>query len=250
MSETVMFKKYPFELNQEKIITINNGELKIKREKEGWNIIPLNQGGLTVNALGEYFQTGKSNSLVIQPALPNKPLIFKGNNIFISPKQKFTFFIKIPLVVQFCFSKGNPENVFKEITWKRISDSWFGEPDSGEPAFSVGNEYFLDFNAIQPNNLEAVCPVIVHNNSTIALELQRLIIRTEDLTLYKNEGKIVTSVVEIEYKGKDTVSAADYHYSKIYNGEKPEILAKPRNTSGKNLLKLNFQFIKRIYRSE
>jgi hypothetical protein len=70
------------------------------------------------------------------------------------------------------------------------------------------------------------------------------------LTLYKNEDKIVTSAVEIEYKGKDTVSAANYHYSKIYNGEKPDILAKPRNSSVNNLLKLNFHFIKSIYRSE
>lgn len=250
MNEILMFKKYPFEVNEEKVITINDDGLNIKREKEGWNLLPLNKGGLSINASGEYFQTGKSNSLVIQPALPIKPLIFKGNNIFVSPKQKFTFFIKIPLVIQFCFSKGVPENVFKEITWKRISDSWFGEPDSGEPAFSVGNEYFLDFDTIKSKNLEAICPVIVYNNSSIALELQRLIIRTEDLTIYNNEGKIVTSVVKIEYKGKDMVSAADYHYSKIYNGEKSEILAKPRNTSGKNLLKLNFHFIKSIYRSE
>lgn len=250
MNLNSIFGKHQFSPAETKSYHFGETEIEITRQKEGWNIRKGNKGNNNMNEAGEYFQTGKSNALVIQPALPEKPIIFKGNQLFVSPKQKFTFFIKIPLNIQLFYSKGSPENIFKEFSWKRLSDSWFGEPDFGEPAFSIGNEYFLKFDDIKTNNFEAICPVSVFNNSPVPLEVQRLIIRSDDLTLYSNAEKIVTSLVEIEYKGKDIVSSADYHYSKVYNGEKQEILAKPRNPSSKSMLKINFHFIKNIWSNE
>jgi len=103
---------------------------------------------------------------------------------------------------------------------------------------------------IQITDLEAICPVIIENNSATILNLQRLLIRDENVTLYKNDEKIVTSVVHVEFKGNDVASSVDYRYSKELNGEKQEILAKPRNSSGKNLLNMNFHFIRNIYKNE
>ncbi|MEZ5104798.1 MAG: hypothetical protein R2757_09905 [Draconibacterium sp.] len=229
--------------------------LSATRLKDGWQLVttdncPDDDINLHENsAMSDYFQTGKSNSLIIAPALPNKPLVFKGSGLNVLPGQKITIFLKIPLTFQIYFSKVQPENLLREITYKRLSNTWFGEPDSGEPAFTLGSEYFLDFDEIKITGFEAICPVSVKNSDNENLNVQRLIIRDEHLSLYKNENKMVTSLVEIEFKGKDTIGAVDYHYSKLYNGEKQEILAKPRNSSGKGL-KLNFHFMKTIYRTE
>lgn len=233
---------------------LGDSKLFIKREKEGWYILPANQQEINTENLefkkGDYFQTGKSNSLIIAPAMPIKPLVFKGNNLFVSPKQKLTFFLKIPITLQFYYSKNHPDNFLKEIPYKRLSDTWFGDAENGEPAHALGNEYFLNFEEIKTTPFEAICPIIVINDSPIPLEVQRLIIRSENLTLYQNSNKIVTNMVHLEYKGPDTLSAAEYLYSKVYNGEKQEILSKPRNTSGKQLMKMNFHFIKNIYKTE
>lgn len=239
-----------------KIIDIGCVQLSAERKNEGWQLIttdncPHDDIDLTSEStLSDYFQTGKSDTLIIAPALPAKPLVFKGTGLNVLPEQKLTFFLKIPLAFQIYFSKIRPENLLKEISYKRLSDTWFGEPDSGEPAYSLGSEFFLDIDEIVITDFEAICPVEVLNSSAENLNVQRLIIRDENVTLYKNEDKIVTSVVHVEFKGNDVASEVDYQYSKQYNGEKQEILAKPRNTSGKNLLKLNFHFIKNIYRSE
>jgi len=182
--------------------------------------------------------------------MPAKPLVFKGAGLYVLPEQKITIFLKIPLAFQIYFSKVQPENLLKEIIYKRLSDTWFGEPDSGEPAFALGNEFFHQMDEIKITDLEAICPVIIENNSTTILNLQRVIIRDENVTLYKNEDKIVTSTVHVEYKGNDIASSVDYRYSKEYNGEKQEILAKPRNNSGKGLMNINFHFIRNIYKSE
>jgi len=239
-----------------KIIDIGCVQLSASRLKEGWHLVttdncPDDDIALTEDsAVADYFQTGKSNTLIIAPALPVKPMVFKGSGLNVLPGQKITIFVKIPLTFQIYFSKILPENLLREITYKRMSNTWFGEPDSGEPAFTLGSEYFLDFNDIKITGFEAICPLTVKNAATDNLVVQRLIIRDEFLTLFKNEDKMVTSHVLIEFKGTDIISSVDYQYSKQYNGEKQEILAKPRNNSGKSPLKLNFHFMKTIYRTE
>lgn len=249
-----VYKKHTFETGKNQFVDIDNHTIGIRREKEGWFLLfsekkdDQQETTADVQKDGEYFQSGKSNSLVIYPALPVKPLVFKGSKLFVAPKQRVTFFIKIPLDIEIFYSKNLPENRLKLVSPVRLSDTWFGEPDSGEPAFSIGNEYFLNYREIENNLLTAICPVTIFNNSPAIMAVERLIIRTDNLTLYANTGKIITSVVEIEYKGKDIISSADYHYSKTHHGEKQEVLVKPKNTGG--LLKKNFHFIRSIYRSE
>ena len=239
-----------------KLIDIGCVQLSATRTKEGWHLVtkdncPDDDIALNENSqVADYFLTGKSNSLIIAPALPVKPLVFKGSGLNVLPEQKITLFLKIPLTFQIYFSKIQSENLLREITYKRMSNTWFGDPDSGEPAFTLGSEYYLNFDEIEITDFEAICPVTVKNNADENLSVQRLIIRDEFLTLFKNENKMVTSLVEIEFKGTDKIGAVDYHYSKLYNGEKHEILAQPRNSSGKSLLKLNFHFMKTMYRTE
>lgn len=251
-----ILQKHQIETDATKTIDIGCVRLLATRLKEGWHLetmdicpdddIPLGES----SAMNDYFHTGKSNALIITPALPAKPMVFKGSGLNVLPGQKLTFFLKIPLSFQIYFSKVQPGNLLREITYKGLSNTWFGDPDNGEPAYRLGSEYFLDFDAIPLEGFEAICPVTVKNSSEENLSVQQLIIRDEFLTLYKNGDRIVTSNVQIEFKGKDIVSDVGYHYSKLYNGEKQEILAKPRSNPEKSLLKLNFHFIKNIYRSE
>ncbi len=246
------FGKQQFMPGVGKFIDLEKYKLGIRREKEGWYLVVLDEQTEANDEeiqKGEYFQTGKSNSLVILPSVPAKPLVFKGNKLFVTPRQKLTFFLKIPLNLQVYFSKYLPENLLKEISITRLSDTWFGAPDSGEPAFALESNFYLNMGKMETSALEAICPVTIFNNSPGILEVERFVIRTDNLTLYKNE-KIITSIVEIEYKGKDIISSAEYRHSKLFHGEKPEVLGKPRNASGRSLLKMNFHFIKNIYKSE
>jgi len=250
-----LLKKHKILPGETQIINIGCVQLSATRENEGWRLVttdncPDDDIHLSEEAtLADYFQTGKSNSLLIAPALPAKPLVFKGTGLNVLPGHSITIFLKIPLAFQIYFSKIQPENLLREISYKRLSNTWFGEPDAGEPAFALGSDYFLKIEDIKINGLEAICPVNIKNSSNSILMVQRLIIRTENITLYKNEGKIVTSHVQIEHKA-DEGGSVEYHYSKTYNGEKQEILAKPRNNSENKILNINFHFIKNIYRSE
>lgn len=254
MDSNNLFGKHQILPGNTKIFVLGTSQIGIKREKEGWFVRLFENNAIQPDgqliAEGEYFHTSKSNSIILSPALPEKPLVFKGNLMKVSPGQKLTFFLKIPLNVQIYASKNLPENLLKEIPSRQLSHTWFGEPDEGEIALAYGSEFYLNFGAVETNPFEAICPVTIVNKSTGPLELQRLIIRVENLFLYQNQNKKVTSEVEIRFEGQDSTNQSEYHYSKNYDGEKQEILAKPRSENGKNLLKMNLHFIKNIYKTE
>jgi hypothetical protein len=153
------------------------------------------------------------------------------------------------LVIQIYHSSKKSENLIKEIAHTRLSDTWFGEPDNGEPAFSIGTDFYIESKDTNPEIYEAICPISVFNNSDKLLEIQNLIIRVEHLNLYLYHEKVISSIVKIEYKGKDAISSADYGYSKTWHGEKQQIIAKPRSESNSSSLKINFHFIRTIYKN-
>ncbi|WP_319481099.1 DUF432 domain-containing protein [uncultured Draconibacterium sp.] len=230
--------------------------LGIKRNDEGWYLKTVDDrheekapDSEEIND-GTYYHSGKSNKLILSPALPAKPMVFKGSRMVVSPNQRLTFFVRIPIILQVYTLKKQDENLLAEFPLQQISNTWFGEPVNGEPAFALESEHFLNLKAIEPDEKFAVCPITIHNNDNAPLEIERLIIRVDQMHLLKYKEHLVTSHVKLEYKGKDHLSSASYGFSKAFHGENHEIIAKPRNTEGKSLLKINFHFIKNIYRSE
>lgn len=253
MNKSSLYKKRQLQPGESELVDCGSFVLGIQREKEGWFVKVFEDTGTSKEidtseiSSGEYYQSGKSNTFLLAPALQAKPVVFKGNQIIIAPNQRMNIFVKIPLIFQLYFTKIQEENLLKEIPYKRLSDTWFGEPDNGVAAFSLGNEYCLSFDDFEGSEYEAICPLNIFNNWNQSLELQRMVIKTEHLSLIRNENKIVTSLVKLEYKGQTPTSAVNFGMSKQFHGDSPEILAKPRNEDRKSLLRTNFHFIRNIY---
>ncbi|QIA07978.1 DUF432 domain-containing protein [Draconibacterium halophilum] len=230
--------------------------LGIKRNDEGWHLKSFDNkkedkdpDTEEIND-GTYYHSGKSNKLILSPALPVKPMVFKGSRMVISPNQRLTFFVKIPLILQVYASKKQDETLLAEFPLQQISNTWFGEPIQGEAAFALESEHFLDITALENDEKFAVCPITIFNNDNAPLQIERLIIRVDHMHLLKFKEHFVTSQVKLEYRGKDYLSSASYGFAKAFHGENHEIIAKPRNPEGKSMLKINFHFIKNIYRTE
>ncbi len=191
------------------------------------------------------FQTGRSEILFVQPALPVKPVVFRNNkSLSVSPRQTFRIFLAIPVNIQFYYSQVDPEHLFSEYSTERLSDTWFGEPDNGEPAFSVGSRFARQIDQLASGYFEASCPVQISNNSNQLLDLQRLIIHVENLNLYQKGVHLVTDSVSIEFKGKDQVSNLHFSTERSIHGEAPLLVGKARQVTSKNILGKSFHFIK------
>ncbi|MDX8339983.1 DUF432 domain-containing protein [Draconibacterium sp. IB214405] len=256
MEKVTIYGKKQLEPGNSNLIDFESFTLGIKRHTEGWFIKTFDKNTVEEKpsideiATGTYYHTGKSNSLYLTPALPAKPMVLKGSRLVISPHQRLTFFVKVPLMLQLYSAKKQEENLLTEFPFQQISDTWFGETVNGEPAYALESEEYLEINEIVPDENFAVCPVNIFNNDSSPLAIERLILRVDQLHLLRFKEYLITSMVKLEYKGKDHVSAVNYGFSKALHGENHDIVAKPRNPEGKSLLKINFHFIKNIYRSE
>lgn len=233
--------------------------LKVKRISTGWGFMKTDVAypftDVEVNRIvpdfevseSNLYQSGHSDILVVAPVLPEKPVVLKNSGLRILPGQNMHFFVKIPLNLQFFFEEAKPDNLITEYPMFRLSDTWFGEPDEGEPAFALGSFYRIDSSLMNVQPWEAVCPVHILNNSNLLLEVQRLIIRVENLMLIRSGIQLLTSMIEIEYKGRDQVSSVSYHLDKAIHGEEFSQITEPRSAAAKSSLKINFHFIKNIY---
>jgi len=262
MNTEIFWKKYEFTDNQTLQFNAGFAEVLVKRIVNGWlikshvhnqsaaNLEVKEIEGIENDAEVFHFQTGKSNALIVVPAFPQKAVVFRNNkNIKISAGESANLYFRIPLTMQFYFLEVKDENLLFEIPMQRLSDTWFGEADSGEPAFSIGNNYDTEFADVKELPWEAITPVEIINNTTGVFELQRLILRVEDFSLFINNKQLLSNYVSIEFKGPEHAGSVNLSVKKEIHGQKPHQIAKPRNIVGRNLLRKSFFFIKNIYQS-
>lgn len=262
MDSHTFWNKYEFLAGQTLLFKAGYAEVLVKHIHHGWLIksrVPDKPySELQMEEVDDmeddsevlHFKTGRSNLLYVVPALPNKAVVFKNNkNIKISAGQTANLFFRIPLTIQFYFQEVKDENRMFEVTLKRLSDTWFGEPDNGEPAYSIGSNYDKAFDDVSPEVWEAVAPVEIINNTVGLLDLQRLILRVEEFSLYMRNKQLLTNHISIEFKGQENAGSVNLTVRKELHGQKPVQVSKPRNTDSKNLLRRSFFFIKNIYQS-
>lgn len=231
--------------------------VSVKRLSYGWMIgqetLPEENNAITFKHLSSFnatgneniYQTGRSEILYVLPSLPIKPVVLRNNKtIKITPKQSIKLFLAIPVNVQFLYSQTDQEHVITEVTLESLSDTWFGEADSGEPAFSIGQGAHLTPDELNLKNYEALCPVKITNSSNHLLELERLIIRVENMSLYLRNNQLITSRALIDFKGPDQISNLSFTTDKKIHGDHPVLVSKARNAGMKSILGKSFHFIK------
>ncbi len=248
--EKNIFQKYTVPPEETKNINFGKVCIFMKRIDKGWFINEAEDKDGCKAEEGDFFQTGPSDSLIFAPALQEKPLVFNGGGkISVLPGQKLIFFLKIPLVLQIYHTQKKDETLLKEIPCEKLSNTWFGKPDKGEPAYAIGTEYALSQQEIESSGFHAICPVRVFNRNSKILDIQRLILHVENMSIYQNGDRFFTSLVKTDYKGKDTISSVAYSYAEAIHGRKRTLLARPRVDAGLLPARINFLFIKKIYNS-
>lgn len=262
MNPQSFWKKYPIKVNQTLGFKAGYAEVFIKHVSNGWLVktASLAQAvdemeAIKVDDLLDdqevlHFYSGNSSELILVPALPNKAVVFRNNkNIKVSAGESTRLFFTIPLSMQFYFDEVKDETRLTEVPLRRLSDTWFGEMDSGEPAYSIGSTYYKSLAEVDARVWEAIASVEIINNTFGVLDLQRLILRVEEFNLYRKGDQILTNHVTIEFKGQEQVESVNLSTRDDIHGDKFELVANKRLSDSKKLLRRSFFFIKNIYQS-
>ncbi|WP_163708241.1 DUF432 domain-containing protein [Mangrovibacterium lignilyticum] len=195
----------------------------------------------------QIYQTGRSAVLHILPAMPPKPVVLRSNKkVSIRPHQTLRIYLAVPLYIQLYYKQVENDNLLCDYETERLSDTWFGEPDSGTPAFTVGSRFGLQPEELAVQQHEIIVPVNIHNASTQLLDLQRLLIHVELMNLYQLGDKLVADMGTIEFKGQEQVGHVNFSTDKALHGTNPTLIGKARQTANRNILGHSFHFIKQM----
>ncbi|MBN2350822.1 MAG: DUF432 domain-containing protein [Bacteroidales bacterium] len=236
---------------------IGNRQFKLIRKKNVWNIqksiLPETGTGFSIERCipestldWDKFITEKV-MLYLVPALPDKPLVLRPESNFqIMPGTNIQLFVQIPLWIQLFAGSHRYENLISDFSSVELSNTWFGEPDIGIPAYSLNNPVQTIKDTEKILSYEAMCPLQIINESNEILNFQRLALHVEQLDLYTNEVQLFTNEVKVKFKGEDRASDITFSGSKPFSNEKLRRINSPRETARKNILNRGFYFIKTI----
>ena len=262
MNPQSFWKKYPIKVNQTLGFKAGYAEVFIKHVSNGWLVKTTSLAQavdemetIKVDDLLDdqevlHFYSGNTSQLILVPALPNKAVVFRNNKtIKVSAGESTRLFFTIPLSMQFYFDEVKDETRLAEVPLRRLSDTWFGEMDNGEPAYSIGSTYYKSLAEVDARVWEAIVSVAIINNTFGVLDLQRLILRVEEFNLYRKGDQILTNHVTIEFKGQEQVESVNLSTRDDIHGDKFELVANKRLSDSRKLLRRSFFFIKNIYQS-
>ncbi len=184
-------------------------------------------------------------SLYILPALPDRPVVVKPvENYTVLPEMQLDILVQIPLWIQLYASSVKPEQLMLDIPVEAMSSTWFGDPVSGELAYSLPGELFLKMEELSPSSKYAVCPVRIRNLSDTTLNFERLSLHANQLNIYENKGRLFTNEVRVKYRGEDQQSEVQIVSGSPAMATGSSLLASARIRENKGLLQKSFYFIK------
>ncbi|MBN1118408.1 MAG: DUF432 domain-containing protein [Bacteroidales bacterium] len=187
----------------------------------------------------------KTTSLNILPALPDKPLVIKTHEeLYILPGRNTTIYVRIPLSLNFYAGAETEDNLITSEPSIMLSNTWFGDPDNGVPAYSLNSSVLYKTDDLQIRSFEIICPVKIINDSSQSFKLERLLLDVDHLKIYQGKQGLATNEVKIHFEGENNSSHTQF--GRLAPGfiSEPKLLIKERNTSNSSVLKKSFHFLK------
>jgi hypothetical protein len=254
-----MWQKHKFEENKIYTAKIGFTRFWVEKQQKIWRIAYRNEeeqkpslndsleevSSLPDNISWNQFIADKQNTIQFAPSLPDRPVVIKPEIPFtIMAGTSLNIYIKIPLWIWLYSSSVKPENLLYEIVSTELSSTWFGDPTSGELAYSIQSGIVQNLTEISLAPNEAVCPIQIRNESLSILHFQRLSIDVTQLNIYANQNMICTNEVKVRFRGEEQNTEVQIIQSNPSFQEDLKLIGNARNLPDKSLFRRSFYFIK------
>ena len=254
-----MWQKHKFEENKIYTAKIGFTRLWVEKQQKIWRIAFCNEEdtrsssdksfeiapAIPDNITWNQYIADKHSTLQLSPSLPDRPIVVKPEIPFtIRTGTNLDIFVKIPLWVQLFSSSVKPKNLLYEIITTELSSTWFGDPTSGELAYSLQSGIIQNLTEIDIAPNEAICPIQIRNESLSILHFQRLSIDVTQLNIYANQNLVCTNEVKVQFRGEEQNTEVQIIQSVPSVQESLKLIGNARNLPDKNLFRKSFYFIK------
>ena len=138
------------------------------------------------------------SSIRFTPALADRPVVIRPEMPFYLPSgEEVTIFVSTPLWLSLTVSPHDRKLLSIPIV--RLSDSWFGiDPTEGELCYAARTKAKLRFEDLMLIQYRAVTKIILQNQSSNQLFLERIKAPVQNLSLYNSkEAGLLTETITI-----------------------------------------------------
>lgn len=181
----------------------------------------------------------------ILPALPSTPVLLTPEDPYrIVPGAHARIYTRIPLWLQIRTSKG--KQLLTEIPTVTMSNTWFGSTIDGERCLSHNSSVrrFLTDDFFLPHLVS--CTLEVRNASPTELRFDKICLRTENLSLFDQDGNLWTDVTTVVYKGIGGDGEVSMSGKPPAEAGNATIINRPRVHKGANLAVRTFELLREI----
>ena len=193
------------------------------------------------------FVTLQQDELSILPALPDRPLVVKPfMRVSLLPGRWAQFFVAVPVWISLVARKVKNETVFEEFPSQLLSNTWFGDSQSGELCYALHTPLLREEPEHEFPAHSIICPLIIKNISSETLQFQRLCIHVENLQIFHTEKGLVTNQINVVFRGDDISSQIDVQKKPHKDAVKPELVRDPREPMSKSVIRKTFDRFKEM----
>jgi hypothetical protein len=180
------------------------------------------------------------------PAMPDRSMIVRPAVPLKVPTGKDAlFFLSIPVWVRVIAQP--PDGIrLCELPTLILSNTWFGEPTSGELCYALRTRAMRSLGEIAKRPYTAVCPVSIRNRAPKELNFERLCVRVEHLNVYKGRERLWTNELEVRFQGDEHSSQVTIAEGAPRFAEDLKKVCVARQPVEKTLLKQSFSFLRSL----
>jgi hypothetical protein len=144
--------------------------------------------------------------ITASPAMPEKPVVVRPDAPLCIPRgNEVLFFVSIPVVLQLHIGANRKLLIHEEPTMI-LSQTWFGNPTSGELAYALRTGGSRDLEGVKKGQHRAICPILIRNASEEDLNFEKICIRAMHVNIYRGAKRLWTEQIQVSYRGEKKFS--------------------------------------------
>ncbi|MEF8787867.1 MAG: hypothetical protein V5A84_02245 [Planctomycetota bacterium] len=232
------------EAGQTRLWQIGPLKLYIHRSGHEWHLateeVREQEDGLAVAGEAEpgediqwrrWANPGGEDRLRLAPLMPDRPVVVRPKApLAFPPGAGGTLYARIPVWVQLNVGGEDHEVTLCEVPSITLSNTWFG-PDTteGELCYSMASTLVSELESVNPAPHRAICALHLQNEAEEPLNLERMCIRGQQISVSGLDGCLWTSEVTVTYRDPAEPSRVEYSDKRFRKDENAKELTPPRN---------------------
>jgi len=182
----------------------------------------------------------------IKPVFPDRPVVVKPENPFkVAEDASVRIYVRVPLWARINLL-GKPVTRLIEIPIVTLSNTWFGTFQEGDLCYWISSGARLSIEPDPARPYLAICPLQLIDRSPEDLNVEKICLRVEYLSLFHDGGQLWAGETRMTYKGRTDVSEVSYSQSAPKEAKKSKLISEPRTRVKKSITARTFSTIKEL----